>query len=152
LPAMHVALLIELLALPLPARHALPTLTPRQTKQRTLEAVPGQPAGLVRQQAAVEVFDEAHWIDANSRQLLHLMSERVRSLAVLLIVTFRPEFQPPWIGQPGVTMLALSRLDRRDRISLIAQVAGKALPDSVLLQIADRTDGVPLFVEELTKS
>jgi len=72
---------------------------------------------------------------------------------VLLIVTFRSEFQPPWIGQPQVTMLALNRLDRRDRISLVAQIAGgKALPDQVVAEIVDRTDGVPLFVEELTKS
>jgi predicted ATPase len=68
-------------------------------------------------------------------------------------VTFRPEFQPPWTGQPQVTMLALNRLDRRVRISLATQIAGgKALPDAVINQIADRTDGVPLFVEELTKS
>jgi tetratricopeptide (TPR) repeat protein len=72
---------------------------------------------------------------------------------VLLIVTFRPEFQPPWIGQPQVTILALNRLDRRDRTALVTQVAGgKALPEKVIDQIADRTDGVPLFVEELTKS
>src|SRR5437764_4340879 len=68
-------------------------------------------------------------------------------------MTFRPEFQPPWIGQPQVTMLALNRLDRRDRTALIAQIAdGKALPDDVADQIAERTDGVPLFVEELTRS
>jgi predicted ATPase len=71
---------------------------------------------------------------------------------VLLIVTFRPEFQLPWIGQPQVTMLALNRLDRRDRTALATQIAGKALPDDVVAEIADRTDGVPLFVEELTKS
>ncbi len=72
---------------------------------------------------------------------------------MLLIVTFRPEFQPPWTGQPQVTMLALNRLDRRDRTALVEQIAGgKALPDEVVAQIADRTDGVPLFVEELTKS
>jgi predicted ATPase len=72
---------------------------------------------------------------------------------VLLIVTFRPEFQPPWSGQPQVSMLTLSRLDRRDRTALVAQiVGGKPLPSDVTNEIADRTDGVPLFVEELTKS
>jgi predicted ATPase len=72
---------------------------------------------------------------------------------VLLIVTFRPEFQPPWTGQPQVTMLALNRLDRHDRTALAAQIAGgKALPDEVVDQIADRSDGVPLFIEELTRS
>ena len=108
--------------------------------------------GLARQQPVVVIFEDAHWIDATSRELLDIIVERARDLKVLLIVTFRPEFQPPWAGQPRVTMLALNRLDRRDRISLVAQVAGKALPDAVIDQIADRTDGVPLFVEELTKS
>jgi predicted ATPase len=98
------------------------------------------------------VFEDAHWIDPTSRELLDLAVERVRSLPVLLIVTFRPEFQPPWAGQPQVSMLALNRLDRPDRIALIEQIAGKALPDEVVDQIVDRTDGVPLFVEELTKS
>src|SRR5207253_11215192 len=86
-------------------------------------------------------------------ELLDLIVERVRSLPALLIITFRPEFQPPWAGQSQVSMLALNRLDRRDRTALVAQIAGgKALPDEVVNQIADRTDGVPLFVEELTKS
>jgi predicted ATPase len=86
-------------------------------------------------------------------QLLDLTVERVRSLPVLLVVTFRPEFQAPWTGQPQVTTLALNRLDRRDRTVLVEQIAGgRALPDEVVAQIADRTDGVPLFVEELTKS
>src|SRR5271170_1038343 len=101
----------------------------------------------------IMVFEDAHWIDPTSRELLDLAVERVGSLPVLLIVTFRPEFQPPWTGQPQVTTLALNRLDRRDRTVLVEQIAGgKALPDEVVAQIADRTDGIPLFVEELTKS
>ena len=99
------------------------------------------------------IFEDLHWIDPTSRELLDLTVERVRSLPVLLIVTFRPEFQTLWTGQPQVTVLALSRLDRRDRTTLVAQIASpKTLPDEVIKQIADRTDGVPLFVEELTKS
>ena len=117
-----------------------------------MEALVRQLEGLARQQPVVMVFEDVHWIDPTSRELLDLIVEHVRSLPVLLIVTFRPEFQPPWTGQPQVTMLALNRLDRGDRISLVAQIAGdKALPDDVISQIADRTDGVPLFVEELTK-
>jgi predicted ATPase len=85
--------------------------------------------------------------------LLDLIIERVRNLPVLVIMTFRPEFQPVWTGQPQVTTLALNRLDRRDRSALVAQIAGgKALLDEVVDQIVDRTDGVPLFIEELTKS
>ena len=109
--------------------------------------------GLARRQPVVMVFEDAHWIDPTSRELLDLAVEHVGRLPVLLIVTFRPEFQPPWTGQPQVTMLTLNRLDQRDRTALVAQIAGgKALPDQVVAQIVDRTDGVPLFVEELTKS
>jgi predicted ATPase len=98
------------------------------------------------------VFEDAHWIDPTSHELLDLAVEHVRSLPVLLIVRFRPEFQP-WTGQPQVSMLTLNRLDRRDRTSLVEQnTRGKALPDDVIEQIVERTDGEPLFVEELTKS
>jgi predicted ATPase len=118
-----------------------------------LEALIRQVEGLARRQPVVMVFEDAHWIDPTSRELLDLAVEHVSSLPVLLVVTFRTEFQPPWVGQPQVSMLALSRLDRRDRTTLVAQIAGgKTLPDEVVDQIVERTDGVPLFVEELTKS
>jgi len=152
-PDEDVALLTDLVSLPASERHPLPNLSPQRKKERTLEALIRQLEGLARQQPVVIVFEDAHWIDPTSRELLDLAVERVRSLPVLLIVTFRPEFQPPWIGQPQVTMLVLNRLDRRDRTALVTQIAGgKALPDEVVGQIVDRTDGVPLFVEELTKS
>ncbi len=152
-PDEDVAFLADLLSLPASERHPLPNLSPQRKKERTLEALIRQLEGLARQQPVVMVFEDAHWIDPTSRELLDLTVERVRSLPVLLIVTFRPEFQPPWTGQPQVTMLALNRLDRRDRTALVEQIAGgKALPDEVIAQIVDRTDGVPLFVEELTKS
>ena len=152
-PDEDVAFLADLLSLPASERHPLPNLSPQRKKERTLEALIRQLEGLARQQPVVVVFEDAHWIDPTSRELLDLAVERVRSLPVLLVVTFRPEFQPPWIGQPQVTMLALNRLDRRDRTALVEQIAGgKPLPDEVVDQIADRTDGVPLFVEELTKS
>src|SRR6516164_7362165 len=141
------------MSLPGSERHPLPNLNPRRKKERTLEALIRQLEGLERQQPVLVVFEDAHWIDPTSRELLDLVVERVRSLPVLLIVTFRPEFQPPWTGQPQVAMLTLNRLDRHDRAALVGQIAGgKALPDEVIDQIADRTYGVPLFVEELTKS
>src|SRR6059058_2160985 len=140
-------------SLPASKRYPLPNLSPQRKKERTLQALIRQLEGLARQQPVAMVFEDAHRIDPTSRELLDLIVDRVRSLPVLLIVTFRPEFQPPWTGQPQVTMLALNRLDRRDRTALVEQIAGtKALPDEVIDQIADRTDGVPLFVEELTKS
>ena len=152
-PAEDMALLADLLSLPASERHPLPNLSPQRKKERTLEALLRQTESLARQQPVLMVFEDAHWIDPTSRELLDLTIERVRSLPVLLIVTFRPGFQPPWTGQPQVTMLALNRLDRRDRTALVEQIAGgKSLPDEVINQIADRTDGVPLFVEEFTKS
>jgi class 3 adenylate cyclase/predicted ATPase len=148
-----VALLADLLSLPALERHPLPNLSPQRKKERTLEALLRQLGGLAREHPVLMVFEDAHWIDPTSRELLDLTVERVRALPVLLIVTFRPEFQPPWAGQPQVSMLALNRLDRHDRTALVEQIAGgKALPDEVANQIAERTDGVPLFVEELTKS
>jgi predicted ATPase len=152
-PDEDVALIADLMSLPASARHPLPNLSPQRKKERTLAALIRQLEGLARRQPVLMIFEDAHWIDPTSRELLDLTVERVRSLPVLLIVTFRPEFQPPWTGQPQVTMLALNRLDRRDRSALVEQIAGgKALPYEVVVQIADRTDGVPLFVEELTKS
>jgi len=138
--------------LPASERRPLPDLSPPQKKQRTLEALICQLKGLARQQPVVMVFEDAHWIDPTSRELLDLTVEHLRTLPVLLLVTFRPEFQPPWTGLPQVTMLTLNRLDRRDRTILVAQISDKALPGEVVDQIVERTDGVPLFVEELTKT
>ncbi len=152
-PDEDVAFLADLMSLPASERHPLPNLSPQRKKERTLEALIRQLEGLAHEKPVVTVWEDAHWLDPTSRELLDLTVEHVRSLPVLLIVTFRPEFQPPWAGQPQVSMLALNRLDRRDCTTLIAQIAGgKTLPDEVVFAIADRTDGVPLFVEELTKS
>src|SRR6516165_3806913 len=140
------------MSLPGSERHPLPNLNPRRKKERSLEALILQLQGLARQQPVLVVFEDAHWIDPTSRELLDLAIERIRNLPVLLVVTLRPEFQPPWVGQHQVSTLALNRLDRRERTVLVAQIAGKTLPEEVVTRIADRSDGVPLFVEELTKN
>jgi class 3 adenylate cyclase/tetratricopeptide (TPR) repeat protein len=147
------AFIADLLSLPASGHHKLPNLSPQRKKERTLEALVRRLEGLARQQLVLMVFEDAHWIDPTSRELLDLTIERIRNLQVLLIVTFRPEFQPAWTGQPQVMTLVLNRLDRRDRRALVAQIAGgKELPEEIVDQIVDRTDGVPLFIEELTKS
>ena len=152
-PREDIALLADLLSLPALEPDPLPNISPRRKKERTLEALLHRLEGLAAREPVFMVFEDAHWIDPTSRELLDLIIERIRSLPVLLIVTFRPEFLPPWIGQPQVTIMALNRLDQRDRTALVEHIAGgKALPNDVVTQIADRTDGVPLFVEELTKS
>jgi predicted ATPase len=99
------------------------------------------------------VFEDAHWIDPTSRELLDLTVERMRHLLVLLAITFRPEFQPPWGGRSHVTTLALNRLGERDGEVLVQKLAGDAvLTAEIVAEIVERTDGVPLFVEELTKA
>ncbi len=99
------------------------------------------------------VFDDLHWIDPSSRELLDRTVECIANWPVLLLVLFRPEFQPPWIGQPHATMLTLARLDKRNAAAMVANVAGSAmLSAEIVEEIAERTDGVPLFVEELTKA
>jgi len=152
-PEEDVAFIADLLSLPASDRHPPPNLSPQRKKERTLEALIRQLDGLARKQPMLMVFEDVHWIDPTSRELLDLTIESVRNLPVLLIATYRPEFQPPWTGQPQVTMLTLNRLDRHDRAVLVEQVVGgETLPDEVVDQIVDRTDGVPLFIEELTKS
>ena len=152
-PDEDVALLADLMSLPASACHPLPNLSPQRKKERTVGALIRQLEGLACQKPVLIVFEDAHWIDPTSREQLDLTVERICTLPVLLIVTFRPEFHPPWTGQPHVSTMALNRLDRRDRTILIEQIAGgKALPEEIAAQIADHADGVPLFVEELTKS
>jgi predicted ATPase len=94
------------------------------------------------------VFEDVHWSDPTTRESLDLLIDRTATLRVLLILTFRPDFTPPWIGRPHVTMLTLNRLPRRQRVEMIAYVTGgKTLPKEITDQIVDRTDGIPLFIE-----
>jgi class 3 adenylate cyclase/tetratricopeptide (TPR) repeat protein len=153
LPAEDVALIAEMHSLP-SAEIALPLeLTPQRKKDKTFEALLRQVESLARQRPVLIVFDDLHWIDPSSRELLDRMIERVLGWSVLLLAMFRPEFQPPWTGQPQVTMLTLARLDREATAAMVASVAGNtALLSEIVAEITERTDGVPLFVEELTKS
>jgi predicted ATPase len=101
----------------------------------------------------IRVFEDAHWADATSLELLDRAVARLARSRVLLVVTSRPEFQPPWAGQFAVSLVSLPRLAKRETGALASNVtAGKALPSDILDQIFERTDGIPLFVEELTKS
>ena len=99
------------------------------------------------------IFEDVHWIDPTSLELLGRAVDRIQSLRVLLVVTFRPEFAPPWIGRPHVTALTINRLAEREVAVMIDRVVGdKLLPTSIRLDIIERTDGIPLFVEEMTKA
>jgi predicted ATPase len=146
-------LIADLLGVPSGDRYPPLNLTPQKRKEKTLRALLAQLEGLAARQPVLMVFEDAQWIDPTSRESLDLTVDRVPTLPVLLIITYRPEFTPPWVGRPHVTLLSLSRLPRRQRAEMIMRVTrGKALPKEIAEQIIDRTDGVPLFVEELTKA
>jgi class 3 adenylate cyclase/predicted ATPase len=129
-------------------------LSPQRKKERTLAALLRQLQVLARRQPVLMIFEDLHWIDPTSREVLDLTVEKIADLPVLLVATYRPEFQPPWVGQSQVTVIALNRLGRNEGASLVHRVAGNlgALPPDVVDEIVERTDGVPLFVEELTKA
>lgn len=147
------ALMAALLSLPLESRHAALDLTPERRKQRTFEVLLGQFEALCRQRPILAVFEDVHWIDPSTMELLDLLTERVQGLKALAVITFRPEFSPPWTGHAHVTSLSLSRLVRGDVATIVGRVVGgKALPADVLAQITSKTDGIPLFVEELTRT
>jgi class 3 adenylate cyclase/predicted ATPase len=152
LPDEDVGVIADLVSLPVSQRYAVPNLTPQRRKEWTLEALIRRLERLACRQPVLMIVEDAHWIDPTSLELLDVTVQRLRNMAVLVIITFRPEFQPPWSGEPQVTTLVLNRLDRRDRHALAEQIAGKTLPNDVLAHIVERTDGVPLFIEELTKS
>jgi class 3 adenylate cyclase len=145
-----VALIAELLAVPLDGRYPVVEVSPQQKREVTLTALLDQLDGVAAQSPVLIVFEDVHWIDPTSLDLLDRMVARAANLPVLLVVTFRPELQPAWVGQPHVTMLPLSRLGRRDSASIIASITQhKALPNAIVEQILSHTDGVPLFIEEL---
>jgi len=147
------ALIAELLLLPNDGRHPALILDAQQRRQRTLQVLQTQLDVLARQQPTLMIFEDIHWIDPTSLEWPSLVIERIRSRAVLLIVTFRPEFDPPWEGQSHVTTVTLNRLGESEVATLIAGVLGnQALPSDVTAEIVERTDGIPLFVEEMTKA
>jgi len=126
---------------------------PQRNRRRVLTVLIERLEALARRGPVLMVFEDVHWADPTSLELLTLAIERLQSLPILLVITYRPDYQPPWAGQPHVTMLTLNRLSQRERATLVDHITGgKALPPQLLDQIVERTDGVPLFVEELTKA
>ena len=147
------ALFAEMLSLPNDGRYPALDLEPQQRRQKTLEALTAQVEALSRQNPLLMIFEDAHWTDPTSLETFGRVVDRVRSLPVLLIVTFRPEFEPPWIGRPYVTALTINRLAQRDIEAMIDGVVGnKLIPANIRQDIIERTDGIPLFVEEMTKA
>jgi class 3 adenylate cyclase/predicted ATPase len=149
-----ISLLVELLSVPGGDRFAPIELSPQRKKERTFAVLLRQLEGLARTQPVLMIFEDLHWIDPTSREFLDLVLARIDRLPILLVATFRPEFQPPWAGQPHVTVMSLNRLGRGDGAAMVQQLAGNAalLAPDVIAEIVERTDGVPLFVEEMTKA
>jgi class 3 adenylate cyclase/predicted ATPase len=146
-------LVADLLAIPTGGRYAPLTFTPQEKKAKTLAALVDQLAGLAARQPVLALYEDVHWADPSTLDLLGLIVDRVQFLSVLLVLTFRPEFIAPWTGYSHVTPLTLNRLARQEVPAIIQQVTGgKPLPVEVVDQILGKTDGVPLFVEELTKA
>ncbi|WP_084673958.1 AAA family ATPase [Methylobacterium sp. WSM2598] len=151
LPPADTALLAELLSLSV-RTGLIPELTSNRKRERTFAALLRWLEGLAEQQPVLMIFEDVHWIDPSSREFLDLAVTRTARLRLLLLVTSRPDFASPWSGQPDVMSLGLARISGPDAADLVREISGSALPHATVAEIVERTDGVPLFIEELTKA
>ena len=154
LPGPEIApILASLLSLPTGERYLAPPLGAGELKKKIFEALAAVIEAMASRDPVLMLIEDLHWIDPSTLELLSLLIERLRSVRVILLLTYRPEFDPPWGGHAHITGLTLSRLSRSESLEMIAEVAGgKAMPEEIIDEIAAKTDGVPLFVEELTKA
>jgi class 3 adenylate cyclase/predicted ATPase len=151
--AQDAALFAEMLSLANDGRYPALKLSSEQRRQRTLGALTSQMQALSRQNPVLMIFEDAHWTDPTCLEAFGRVVDRLRTLRVLLIVTYRPEFEPPWIGRPHVTALTLNRFGAREIAAMIDGVTNnKPLPADIRRDIVERADGIPLFIEEMTKA
>ena len=151
-PGAAAPLVAALLSISTEGRYPTLNLTPQKHKEKTLSTIIAQIEGLAMRQPLLILFEDAHWADPSSLEALDQLVDRIATLPVLLIVTFRPDFISPWIGRSEVVLLTLNRLHPRQRAEMIERITfGKALPKEVTDRIIEHTDGIPLFVEELTE-
>jgi predicted ATPase/class 3 adenylate cyclase len=147
-----VPLFAALLSLPLAADYAPLHVSPEQQKQKTLQALLTMLLRIAAQQPVLFVMEDLHWVDPSTLEFLSLLVDQGPTARILALCTFRPDFSPPWTGRSHLTQMTVNRLSRHQVAEMIRQVAhGKALPPEVVEQVVAKTDGVPLFVEELTK-
>ena len=151
--AQDAALFAEMLSLPNDGRHLALDLSPQQRREKTLAALTSQVAALARWSPVLMIFEDAHWVDPTSLEVFSRTVDRIEALPVLLVVTFRPEFDPPWVGRAYVTALTINRLTEREARAMIDRIVGnKPLPPSIREDVVERSDGIPLFIEEMTKA
>ena len=147
-----VALFAALLSIPLPDDHPPLQYSPQKQKEKTLQALVTWLHKAAAQQPVRLEFEDLHWADPSTLELLGLLTDEVRSSQMLLLLTFRPEFTPPWPAQAHTLQMYLNRLPQQDIAAMVERVAGKGLPDEVVQQLLTKSDGVPLYIEEMTKN
>jgi hypothetical protein len=152
-PDEHVPLLAALLSIPLRPPYRPPGLTPQQQKQQTMDALVAWLMATAERRPVLAVWKDLHWADPSTLELLGLLVDQSPTVPMLSVLTYRPDFQPPWPMRSHMTPLTLNRLERPQVEVMVAELAGgRALPAEVVRHIVAKTDGVPLFVEELTKA
>jgi class 3 adenylate cyclase len=148
-----IPLLAALLSLPVPEHYLPLVLSPQRQKQKTLEALVAWLLAETARQPVLAVWEDLHWADPSTLELLELLLDHVPTARLLLVLTSRPEFRPSWAPRSYVTQLTLTRLSRHQSEEMVVRVTGgKPVPAEVLAQVVAKTDGIPLFVEELVKT
>jgi len=152
-PLVDVRFIASMLSIPCEQRYGPRPMTPQKHKDETLRSLIDVIEAAARQKRSVLLFEDAHWADPTTLEVLDLLIDRVRTMPLLVVLTHRPEFHSRWSEQGNVGALNLSKLTRVQSAAMVSALAGgRTLPEALLDQIVARTDGVPLFVEELTKS
>ena len=152
-PLEDAALIAEMLSIANDGRYPAVEMSPQQRRRKTLEALTAQLEALAHSSPVLMIFEDLQWIDPTSLEVLDRIVNRIKTLPVLLIVTARPDAEPRWVGRPHVTALTLNRLGKRETVAMINSVTGKrSLPGRIREDIVERTDGIPLFIEEMTKA
>ena len=152
-PDLDANLIGRLLSLPAEARYGMLSMTPQKQKEETIRALNDMIDAAASRQPLLVLFEDLHWADPTTLESLQALLDRLERLPLLLVATYRPEFKSQWLGQPSVTALTLSRLDPAQTKAIVNRVTeGRSLPEEILAQIVSKTDGIPLFVEELTKT
>ena len=152
-PTDDTPLIATLLSLPCENRYPLLTLDQQEQKERTIRALARHIKGITPQRSVVLIFEDLHWVDPSTLELLDILIEMTQDLPILTLITFRPEFESAWIGQAHVTLLALNRISKRESLKMLTEIApSKTLPENIVNEIMIKTDGVPLFIEEVTRT